>query len=223
MKFHTMIRRDLVLRVGATVLLGGYFVPAAAQSQSQTQQEAGENKRAANVLEEVVVTAQKRREGLQNIPIAITAVEGATLEQAGVTAVGDLVQLAPSLQFGTRSTNVFIAMRGIGQAGQDIGSQSGVTVSLDGVPLLNHFMMNPSFLDVERVEVLRGPQGTLQGRNATGGAINISSLPPTDQLEGGLELTGGNYSRYAFRGVLNVPFSEKVTSRLSIERERADG
>jgi iron complex outermembrane receptor protein len=224
MKFHTTIRRDLALRVGATVLLGGYLISAEAQSQGQAQQDAGQNQpRASNELEEVVVTAQKRREGLQNVPIAITAVEGATLEKAGVTELGDLVQLAPSLQFGTRSTNVFIAMRGISQAGQDIGSQSGVTVSLDGVPLLNHFMMNPSFLDVERVEILRGPQGTLQGRNATGGAINISSLAPTNTLDGALELTGGNYSRYGLKGFINVPLSDKVSSRLSIQHERADG
>src|SRR5689334_15465209 len=116
MKLRTTIGRGLALHVGAAVLLGGHLVSAEAQSQSQTQQDAGENKpQAGNGLEEVVVTAQKRREELQNVPIAITAVEGATLEKAGVTTVGDLVQLAPSLQFGTRSTNVFIAMRGIGQ------------------------------------------------------------------------------------------------------------
>lgn len=224
MNLHTAIRRNLVLRLSAAVLLGGYFVSAGAQAQSPPPQDASPKKARANdVLEEVVVTAEKRREGIQNIPIAITAVEGATLDKAGVTAVGDLVQLAPSLQFGTRSTNVFIAMRGIGQAGQDIGSQSGVTVSLDGVPLLNQFMMNPSFLDVERVEVLRGPQGTIQGRNATGGAINISSLAPTDEFGVGLELTAGNYSRYGLKGYLNVPFSDKVTSRLSVHTERADG
>ena len=77
--------------------------------------------------------------GLQNVPIAITALSGEVLQDAGVTSVGELVQLTPSLQFGERFGNVFIAVRGIGQAGQDIGSQSGVTVSQDGVPLLDHF------------------------------------------------------------------------------------
>lgn len=174
-------------------------------------------------LEEIVVTAEKRAEGLQNIPIAITAVTGETLERAGVNEVGDLVQLAPSLQFGTRSTNVFIAMRGIGQAGQDIGSQSGVTVSLDNVPLLNHFMMNPAFLDIERVEVLRGPQGTIQGRNATGGAINIHSKPPMDEAGGEIALTAGNYNRRGVTGVLNLPVSEQLKTRLSVQSVRADG
>ena len=226
MKLHTMIGGELVRRLGVAVFFGGCLLaaPAHGQNQSHARQGADRNEaRGITQLEEIVVTAQKRPEGLQNIPIAITAVSGATLEKAGVTAVGDLVQLAPSLQFGTRSTNVFIAMRGISQSGQDIGSQSGVTVSLDGVPLLNHFMMNPAFLDVERVEVMRGPQGTFQGRNATGGAINIYSAAPTDEMQGAFDATAGDYSRYGLKGFFNVPFSDKVTSRLSFQSERADG
>lgn len=220
MKVHTTIGGKHVLRLGAAMLLGACLL--AAQAHAQTQRRANEARSTAE-LEEVVVTAERRAEGLQNVPIAITAVSGPTLDEAGVTAVGDLVQLAPSLQFGTRSTNVFIAMRGIGQAGQDIGSQSGVTVSIDGVPLLNHFMMNPVFLDVGRVEILRGPQGTFQGRNATGGAINIYNIAPSDEMEGSVEATAGNYSRYGLKGFFNLPFSDKVTSRLSLLSERADG
>lgn len=174
-------------------------------------------------IEEIIVTAEKRSEGLQNIPIPITAVTGETLQKAGVKDVGDLVQLAPSLQFGTRSTNVFIAMRGIGQAGQDIGSQSGVTVSLDGVPLLNHFMMNPMFNDIERVEVLRGPQGTIAGRNATGGAINIYSREPGFERGGEMTFTYGNYNRLGIKGAVDLPFSDSISSRISFQTERDDG
>lgn len=217
-------RRMRALGLGATALFGGCLVPGHvwAQTQSNNATSGGEALREI-VLEEIVVTAEKRAEGLQNIPIAITAVSGATLEKAGIKEVGDLVQLAPSLQFGTRSTNVFIAMRGIGQAGQDIGSQSGVTVSLDGVPLLNHFMMNPAFLDIERVEVLRGPQGTIQGRNATGGAINIYSKGPTEQTEGEIGLTAGNYSRLGIKGFVNTALSDQVMARISFQNDRADG
>lgn len=177
----------------------------------------------SDVVEDIIVTAEKRAEGLQNIPIAITAVSGETLQKAGVREVGDLVQLTPSLQFGTRSTNVFIAMRGIGQAGQDIGSQSGVSVSLDGVPLLNHFMMNPAFFDLERVEVLRGPQGTIAGRNATGGAINIYSNGPTEDPSGEATVTLGNYDRTGIRGFVNGPLSDNLFGRLAFQSDRADG
>ncbi|WP_374471022.1 TonB-dependent receptor [Phenylobacterium sp.] len=209
-----VIRRARGLPLGVAALLTSVALPAAALAQARANEAA---------LEEVVVTAEKRAEGLQNIPIAITAISDATLQRAGAKEVGDLVQLTPSLQFGTRSTNVFIAMRGIGQAGQDIGSQSGVTVSLDGVPLLNHFMMNPAFLDIERVEVLRGPQGTIAGRNATGGAININSKGPTPDNDGSLSVTVGNRSRVGVRGHLNRAFSDQLAGRLSFQREEADG
>ncbi|HEY0940845.1 MAG TPA: TonB-dependent receptor [Steroidobacter sp.] len=226
MKRFKTIRRARAFSAGATALLSGCLIAAQTQAQSQNASgdSANRNESSASLtLEEVVVTAEKRAEGLQNIPIAITAVSGATLEKAGAKEVGDLVQLTPSLQFGTRSTNVFIALRGIGQAGQDIGSQSGVTVSLDGVPLLNHFMMNPSFLDIERVEVLRGPQGTIQGRNATGGAVNIHSKQPTDELAGEVGLTFGNYSRVGVNAFANAPLADNVMARVSFQSVRADG
>jgi iron complex outermembrane receptor protein len=174
-------------------------------------------------LEEIVVTAEKRSEGLQNIPIAITAISGNTLEKASVPDVSNLVQVTPSLQFGTRSTNIFIAIRGIGQAGQDIGSQPGVTVALDGVPLLDQFMMNAAFLDIDRVEVLRGPQGTIAGRNATGGAINIDAKAPTNATEGDLAFTVGEYSRRGVKGALNAAFSDKAMARLSFLVDHAEG
>lgn len=228
------IRHSRDLFLGAAAVVGGCLAPfpamaqAAAQDPADAQAESSaaagpQEQRRDGGVEVVVVTAEKREEGLQNIPIPITAVLGETLEKAGVTEVGDLTQLTPSLQFGTRSTNVFIAMRGIGQAGQDIGSQSGVTVSLDGVPLLNHFMMNPAFLDVERVEVLRGPQGTIAGRNATGGAINVHSKAPTDIFEGSLSLNLGNYDRTGVSGYLNTPISDNASARVSFQRNEAEG
>jgi iron complex outermembrane receptor protein len=213
------------LCLGATALGGSQLFPAAALAQTQPRATTASPADAQDDggIKDIVVTAEKRAEGVQNIPIAITAVTGSTLAKAGVEDVGDLVQLAPSLQFGTRSTNVFIAIRGIGQAGQDIGSQSGVTVALDGVPLLNHFMMNPSFLDIQRVEVLRGPQGTIAGRNATGGAINVYSNAPVEGTEGELALSVGNYARFGAKGYLNAPLSDTLLARVSFQAERADG
>jgi len=220
------------LGLGTIVLLLKGMFPAEALAATQAESQENKTKPAstptkkssdADTLEEIVVTAEKRAEGLQNIPIAITAISADTLEKASVKDVSDLVQVAPSLQYGTRSTNIFIAMRGIGQAGQDIGSQSGVTVALDGVPLLDHFMMNAAFLDLERVEVLRGPQGTIAGRNATGGAINIYAKEPTNATGGDLALTVGDYSRRGIRGALNAAFSDEVTGRLSFLVDHADG
>lgn len=221
MKRKDLSRRARVL-MGATALAGGCLLSTATWAQSSPQRGAKPASSQTQV-EEVVVTAEKRAEGLQNVSNAITAMSAETLERASVKEVGDLTQLSPSLQFGTRSTNVFIAMRGIGQAGQDIGSQSGVTVSLDSVPLLNHFMMNPMFLDLERVEVLRGPQGTISGRNATGGAINVYSAPPTRSRGGFVSLTAGNNSRVGVKGYFNTPLSDQLAARLSFQREEAEG
>jgi iron complex outermembrane receptor protein len=226
MKRNELGRRVRVL-LGATALAGGSLMAASGWAQAAAPARARDggpsNASSQTQVEEVIVTAEKRAEGLQNVSNAVSAVSGATLERASVREVGDLTQLTPSLQFGTRSTNVFIAVRGIGQAGQDIGSQSGVTVALDGVPLLNHFMMNPSFLDVERVEVLRGPQGTIAGRNATGGAINVYSTAPTTGTEGDLSLTAGNYSRLGVKGYFNTSLSDQLSARLSFQREEAEG
>jgi iron complex outermembrane receptor protein len=243
MKRDSISRQACALLLGATALSGACVFPAAAQAQdgaaAQTPAAAnttsGDQPAAADQttgatdatqndgIADIIVTAEKHPEGLQNVPIAITAVSGSTLEKAGVKTVGDLTQLAPSLQFGQRSTNNFIALRGIGQAGQDIGSQSGVTVSLDGVPLVNQFMMNSAFLDVERVEVLRGPQGTFQGRNATGGAINVYSNPPTDNTNGSISFNIGDYNRIGVNGYVNAPLSSTLFGRFSFQTDRADG
>jgi iron complex outermembrane receptor protein len=228
MKRNELRRCVRLLSLGATALAGGCLVSTAAWAQSQPPRPqpakaSARDPARQNQVEEIVVTAEKRAEGLQNVANAITAVSGATLERASVTQVGDLTQLSPSLQFGTRSTNVFIALRGIGQAGQDIGSQSGVTVSLDGVPLLNQFMLNPAFLDVERVEVLRGPQGTIAGRNATGGAINVYSKAPTGGTDGDIAFTAGNYDRLGVKGYFNTSLSDDLSARVSFQREEAEG
>ncbi|WP_308910352.1 TonB-dependent receptor [Pseudokordiimonas caeni] len=219
-----IVRARMLL--GASALISGWLMSAEAVAQSQPPAGAAEADEPADIgeIEDIIVTAQKRREGLQNVPIAITALSGETLQKAGLKSVGDLVQITPSLQFGERFGNIFIALRGIGQAGQDIGSQAGITVSQDGVPFLNHFMMDGTFLDVSRVEVLRGPQGTIEGRNATGGAINVHSNLPTDTPEGEVALTFGNYSRYGIRGFVNSPLgSDRLKGRIAFQADRADG
>lgn len=216
--------RSRMICLGASTLFCGFGLTAEAQTQSQAQEDAAPSADKDVIIEDIVVMAERRSEGLQNVPIAITALSGDTLQEAGVTSVGELVQLAPSLQFGERFGNVFIAVRGIGQAGQDIGSQSGVTVSQDGVPLLNHFMMDGTFLDVSQVAVLRGPQGTFEGRNATGGAINVYSNLPTDEFAGSVAVTAGEYERWGVRGFLNGPLiSDRLMARVAFQKEEADG
>ena len=135
-------------------------------------------------LEEVIVTAEKRAENLQRIPIAISAFSGDDIVQAGVTGIESLKQLSPSLQFGKGPIDNFVSIRGIGAELINVSAEAGISIAQDGVPFASATMFDADFLDVERVEVLRGPQGTIAGRNATGGTINIHSRRPTASLQG---------------------------------------
>ncbi len=190
------------------------------QEGASSEQSSNEN---TFVLEEIIVTAEKRAESLQNIPIAISAYTQDMMKRAGVKDLHDLKQLAPSLQFGARH-NPQISMRGVGQELANIGAEAGVTVSENGVPFVSTFMFDAELLDVERVEVLRGPQGTINGRNATGGAINIYSRKPTEDFEGSIAATIGNYDRFATEGYLSGPIGDSgVLGRLAFRTDRADG
>jgi len=175
-------------------------------------------------IEEVIVTAEKREESLQRIPIAISAFSGERMEQAGVTGIDDLRLLAPSVQFGRSMLDNFVSIRGIGAELINVGAEAGVTIAQDGVPFSNQLIFDADFFDVERVEVLRGPQGTIAGRNATGGAVNIHSKRPTADFEGGLKATVGNYRRVGLEGRLSGPIAgENLLGRLAVRTERADG
>ena len=146
-------------------------------------------------VETVVVTAQKRAEDIQDVPLSIAAVSGAAMQAKGVTDVADLQKVVPNLSFSTvaQSAGVYIRIRGIG-AGSNAAIDPSVAPYLDGVYIPRPGAILSSFLDVDHVEVLRGPQGTLFGRNATVGAISITTVAPSfsgDSAEVSAE--GGSY------------------------------
>ncbi len=175
-------------------------------------------------IDEILVTAEKREERIPDLPIAISAYGGEDLNAAGVQGVRDLTQIAPSLNIGVKGSETFITIRGIGSEVASIGSEPGVTVSQDGVVLARHLFFNADFLDVNRVEVLRGPQGTISGRNATGGAIKIISNEPTDEFELGADVTVGNFSRFASRGFVSGPIeTDRVRGRFAFSTDNAQG
>ncbi len=176
------------------------------------------------VLEEIIVTAEKRAESLQDIPIAISAYSGDRIERAGIAGIRELKQLSSSLQFGESPAAVRVSIRGVGSELPNVGNEAGVTISQDGVPFFNPYMFDAGFLDIERVEVLRGPQGTISGRNATGGAINIHSKRPTTELEAGLKATFSNYNSLETEGYISGPLTgDDLLGRLVFRTQRADG
>ena len=178
----------------------------------------------ATVLEAVVVSAQKREENNQDVPVAITSFTGSGLNARGIRTTTDLMQFTPGLQF---STNVVFGqpfIRGIGSNQLNIGSDPDVATMVDGVYIARPVGSVQNFLDVERVEVLKGPQGTLYGRNATGGVINIQSKAPTNEWTGGIETGVGNYGDVTGQFVLSGPLvKDRVLVRLAVGAEDREG
>jgi iron complex outermembrane receptor protein len=182
---------------------------------------------AASVLEEVVVTARKRQESLQETPVAITAMTGDQLAATGVTNTADLRAVVPNVDvYGgngtTGAANIFI--RGVGARNTGVNYDSGVGIYLDGVYLSRPDGAVMDNVDIGSLEVLRGPQGTLFGKNTTGGAILYTTNKPTDQFGGSIDLRFGNFSRQDGKVTVNAPLVEdKLNSRFSLFSTKRDG
>ena len=163
-----------------------------------------------NVLEEIIVTAEKREASIQDTALAITAVSGDMLENGGLDEIEDLSLDVPSLVFSRAGGEAQLYIRGVGTNLFGIGQDSSVAVHQDGVYQGRAQMGLNQFLDVERVEVLRGPQGTLYGRNATAGVINVIHREPGDEAEGYVNLKIGNFNRYDAEAAYGGPLGESA-------------
>ncbi len=166
-------------------------------------------------LGEIVVTAQKRAENLQEIPKQVQVVSDAALENANVTSITDLVKLVPSMT-GPNNAMGATSMRGVGTAAPNIGAASKVGVVLDDVPIPSRATSNSNLLDIQQVEVLPGPQGTLAGRNATGGLINLVTRKPSQTaLTGSFEASGTDDYEYIAGAYLSAPINDQFAWSLS--------
>jgi iron complex outermembrane receptor protein len=174
-------------------------------------------------VEEITVTAERRRTSLQKTPIAVSAFTAKALEDRSIKDVQDLAQTAPGLNFNKVSNFVQLSIRGISLEQINLGGEPGVALHQDGVYLARPFVADALFSDLERVEVLRGPQGTLYGRNATGGSVNLISNEPTDEASARLGLTVGNYSRIRVDAMANGRLAEGVDARASFVFDKRDG
>jgi iron complex outermembrane receptor protein len=202
----------------------------AAQSESPAPaREATEPARSDLAVQEVTVTARRREESLQTTPVAVTALSGDALEVRGAESVDALSQYVPNLQFDGAAAlsggayNATIFIRGIGQNDFAIFSDPGAAIYVDGVYLGRSIGGIMDAVDLERVEVLRGPQGTLFGRNTIGGAVNIISRQPADKLDGEVSATTGRFHRFDVHGTLNLPLSDRFLTRWTISRLNQDG
>jgi len=195
--------------------------PAATTETAPAQNEGG--------IGDIVVTAQKRAENVQDVPIAISAFTSQALQERAVGSVAQLSSIAPNvnLDAGTPfsgSTAVLSAyIRGIGSDDFAFNIDPGVGVYLDGVYLARTVGANQDLLDVERVEVLKGPQGTLFGRNTIGGAISIVTRDPGHKLKVSGDITGGSFHLVQARGSVDLPLTENLTSSLTFGIKTQDG
>lgn len=181
-------------------------------------------------LEEVVVTAQRREENQQDVPIAITAFSGDSLKEKGLTDIVSVggsspnVTLRNSASFGGSSSILVSYIRGIGQNDFAFNVEPGVGVYIDGVYLARNIGANVDLLDIQSVEVLKGPQGTLFGRNSVGGALNIVTRDPGYEFAGRAETSLGSYGRTDFKGAVEIPLvDDELSLGLAMSVKRRDG
>lgn len=214
-------RPSAVCMLLASVAAASISVPAFAQDAEP--QDAGSARPVAT--DEIIVTAQKRAENLHDVPIAIQAVGGESLKSSGFTDLRDLKALVPSFQASNpgNAANVTFSIRGVGQ--RDVNSISEGTVAsfIDGTYISFIGALGQPLYDLERIEVLKGPQGTLFGRNATGGLINTITKKPTDYLDGYVTAEISSYQGRKLEGAVGGPLSDKVSARLSLSYDKADG
>jgi iron complex outermembrane receptor protein len=224
-------RTRITLLAGAAALI----VPGVAHAQDTAAQDAQEqtNTDADNYADaedsgtgnEIIVTATKREQTLQETPVAVSVTTAETIERAQIRDVADLATLVPSLKVST-SQSAFAttySIRGFGTSGNNIGLEPSVAVFVDGVYRSRSIAQISDLPDIQRVEVLRGPQSTLFGKNASAGVISIISKEPSFDFGGSLEASYGNYDAMVFKGYLTGPITDTIAASVSGGYNRRDG
>lgn len=180
---------------------------------------------AASPRDQVVITAQKKRELIIKAPLSVTAVQGEQLAEDGAYDITKLGALSPSAQFGkSASGQPVLAVRGIGSTDTTPNSDPTVSFNQDGIYRARGWSITGGLFDLDRVELLRGPQGTLYGRNATSGSVNIVTRAPVmGKLMGNASIDLGNYDAVTLNGAVNVPFGETFAIRAALTSQKRDG
>lgn len=204
-----------VLYVSASLLTIGLAAPSWAQ-EAKTNEDAG--------IAEIVVTAQRREENLQDVPVSVSAFSAEQLAARGTTDASRLEGMVPGFTFGRSGSDARPAMRGVRTENVGVNGDTTIGFFVDGIYQSRASQATSGFVDIERVEVQRGPQGTLYGRNTFGGNISISSARPVlGAFKGGLDLTVGEDGRFRSDAFINAPLGDTVAIRLAGSYEKSDG
>jgi outer membrane receptor protein involved in Fe transport len=226
------VRGDMTPDRALAVLLGGTGL-VAKRTGTQTYSvvpdssasEAPETDASADRDDIIVVTAQKRRESIQDVPISMTALSQEDLTTRQVAGGPDLITQAPNITFSkTNFTGYTIQIRGIGTQAVSATTDPAVAIAFNNTPFIRNRFFEQEFYDVERIEILRGPQGTLYGRNATAGVVNLISAKPEYYPEAFASVDAGNYKNRRVEGMINIPLvDDKIAFRLAGAMTKRDG
>ena len=203
-----------------SLAIAGAFAPASASAQEQAAAAPGEGPASS----EIIVTAQKREQALSDVSLAVTAVGEDRLVESNTYNIESLQKLVPSVSFGNDFNFAKLFIRGVGLSSSLPGVDPSVAFHVDGMVVSLAQAQLGSMFDLERVEVLRGPQGTLYGRNATGGAVNLITAKPSGEIEGYARLTvGGPDLQFLGEAAVGGPLSEKIRGRVAMQVLKRDG
>lgn len=201
----------------STVLAGAALIANPALAQASGQSAEASEARPGTQIGDIIVTAQKRSENLQNVPIAVSVIQADTLSSAGIQAVSELAQVAPGLTMTQAGSNSILPrIRGIGQSGANMGLENPVAIYVDGVYYASTAGSMFSLANIEQVSVLKGPQGTLFGRNATGGLIQVTTRDPKQDFSGEASLTLGNKETYGGNLYVTGGLAPNVAADLAV-------
>lgn len=210
----------------SSIALAIAFAPAAHAEEAVAAADAPADSSDGNQLEEITVTAEKSETALQTTPIAITAISADQLGQANIRSVLDLDKQVPGMTVSDSGAfPLVVTIRGVGFEGfQNNSAQPGVAVVQNGVYIASPANLTASFVDLAQIEVLRGPQGTVNGQNADGGALNITTTAPKlGMFAASGEASYGSYNYYRARGAVNLPIGDTFAIRAALQREAHDG
>lgn len=214
-----MVRKVHLIHLGAAV--AGVLAASAALAQAAQDQAPGTDD--VGRLEEVIVTAEKRESSEQRTAIAMTVASGEDLARNGINDVNAITNIAPTLQIAQNNANTLITVRGVSSQNFTETGDPAVAINMDNFYLQRAFAVNAALFDIERIEALRGPQGTLYGRNATAGALNIQTVKPRREFGANASLEVGNYSLVRAEGAVNLPVSDTLALRFAGTYRNRDG
>lgn len=218
------ITRSCLCACSTLALIAGGVAPALAQEADDEGQIPATAERVTEDGAVIIVTAQKREESIQDVPIAVTAISGERLDDYKIETGAELLRAVPNVNFSKTNFSMYnFSIRGVGTKAISAASDPAVAISFNNTALARNRLFESEFYDIARIEVLRGPQGTLYGRNATAGVVNIIPALPTDQFEGSIKGEVGSYATRRLNGMLNVPLGDTLGVRVAGQWTKRDG